>query len=188
MHSLRAAIVVSVALIVALWWAVLPPRFEPRPPELLEALSLPPGVHGQTTPETGLPRSAIEARIAFTHLSRELGREYRVRFARVLRTDLEGLELVQTTLRETFPDGVIRTSEESLFVRRHGAFLAELIARSLGAEWTDITPSDLGYWAMVVPPATRIWPFGRILRFLSVGTKERDLVSYYLELVARGRT
>ena len=31
MNSLRAAVVVSVGLIVALWWAVLPPRFEPRP-------------------------------------------------------------------------------------------------------------------------------------------------------------
>jgi hypothetical protein len=164
------------------------PRFEPRPPELLESLSLPPGLHGQSTLEGELPRNAIEARVAFTHLSRELGLEYRMRFGRVLRTDLEGLELAQMTLRETFPDGVIRSSEEALFVRRHGAFLAELLARSLGAEWSDLAPSELGYWAMIVPPATRVWPFGRILRFLSVGTKERDLVSYYLELVARSRT
>ncbi|MEO6419648.1 MAG: hypothetical protein ABIP39_09595, partial [Polyangiaceae bacterium] len=164
------------------------PRFEPRPPEAAETLSLPPGLHGQSAVDGGgLPRTTIEARIAFTHLSRELGREYRLRTGRELRTDLEGLELMQMTLRETFPDGVIRTQEEALFVRKHGAFLAELLARSLGAEWSDIAPSELGYWAMIVPPSTRVWPFGRVLRFLSVGTKERDLVSYYLELVARGR-
>ncbi len=163
------------------------PRFEPRPPEVAETLSLPPGLHGQAAVGGGLPKSTIEARIAFTHLSRELGREYRQRTGKDLRTDLEGLELMQTTLRETFPDGVIRTQEEALFVRKHGAFLAELLARSLGAEWSDIAPTELGYWAMIVPPATRVWPFGRVLRFLSVGTKERDLVSYYLELVARGR-
>ena len=31
MNAIRTAVVVSVGLIVALWWAVLPPRFEPRP-------------------------------------------------------------------------------------------------------------------------------------------------------------
>lgn len=31
MKSIHTAIVISVGLIVALWWAVLPPRFEPRP-------------------------------------------------------------------------------------------------------------------------------------------------------------
>ena len=31
MKSIRTAIIVSVGLIVALWWAVLPPRFAPRP-------------------------------------------------------------------------------------------------------------------------------------------------------------
>ena len=31
MNAIRTVVVVSVGLIVALWWAVLPPRFEPRP-------------------------------------------------------------------------------------------------------------------------------------------------------------
>lgn len=30
MKTIRTAVVVSVGLIVALWWAVLPPRFEPQ--------------------------------------------------------------------------------------------------------------------------------------------------------------
>ncbi len=37
MKSIHTAIVISVGLIVALWWAVLPPRFEPRPLPKLEA-------------------------------------------------------------------------------------------------------------------------------------------------------
>jgi hypothetical protein len=37
MKSIHAAIVISVGLIVALWWAVLPPRFEPRPLPRVEA-------------------------------------------------------------------------------------------------------------------------------------------------------
>jgi hypothetical protein len=33
----------------------------------------------------------------------------------------------------------------------------------------------------------RVWPFGRVLRFVVMGHKERDLVSYYLDLEARAR-
>jgi hypothetical protein len=40
---------------------------------------------------------------------------------------------------------------------------------------------------MLVPPATRVWPFGRILRLIAMQHRERDLVSYYLELTARAR-
>ncbi len=65
--------------------------------------------------------------------------------------------------------------------------LSEVLARNFGAEWTDIAPSELGYWAMTTPSGHRIWPFGRILRFVLQGYKERDLVSYYLELEARVR-
>jgi hypothetical protein len=32
-----------------------------------------------------------------------------------------------------------------------------------------------------------VWPFARVLRFVAMGHKERDLVSYYLELQARAR-
>jgi hypothetical protein len=40
---------------------------------------------------------------------------------------------------------------------------------------------------MVVPPATRTWPIGRVYRFVALGNSERDLVSYYLDLEARAR-
>ena len=41
---------------------------------------------------------------------------------------------------------------------------------------------------MIVPPDTRVWPFGRVARLVAMGHKERDLVSYFFELrVARAR-
>ena len=33
----------------------------------------------------------------------------------------------------------------------------------------------------------RSWPIGRVYRFVSLGNRERDLVSYYLDLEARAR-
>ena len=48
-------------------------------------------------------------------------------------------------------------------------------------------PSELGYWAMIVPPDTRVWPFGRVARLVEMGHKERDLVSYFFELQGRAR-
>jgi hypothetical protein len=33
----------------------------------------------------------------------------------------------------------------------------------------------------------RVWPFGRVMRFVAMGHKERDLVSYFLELDSRAR-
>jgi hypothetical protein len=38
-----------------------------------------------------------------------------------------------------------------------------------------------------VPPSTRVWPFGRILRLIAMQHNERDLVSYFLELQGRAR-
>jgi hypothetical protein len=37
------------------------------------------------------------------------------------------------------------------------------------------------------PEPTRVWPFARVLRFVAMGHKERDLVAYYLELEASSR-
>jgi hypothetical protein len=104
-----------------------------------------------------------------------------------LRTDVASLEVVQAYLRDRFPEGRIQTSEDQLEARRHGAFLTEILARTLGAYWVDVGPSELGYWAMIVPPSTRVWPFGRLQRFITMGHRERDLVSYYLELESRAR-
>jgi hypothetical protein len=163
------------------------PIFEPRPPEVAETLSLPPGLHGQAVPLDAVPKSVAEARVLFTLLSRSLGRVYRERHGVILRTDASGIEHMQTYLRDRFTVPAIRSVEEASEVRSHGALLSEILGRTFGAEWSDIAPSELGYWAMTTPSGLRIWPFGRILRFILQGHHERDLVSYYLELEARLR-
>lgn len=155
--------------------------------ELAEHLALPPGLGGEVLPVETLPRSVLEARVQFTLLSRELGLDYRLKRGIELRADVSGIEAMQAVLLESFPDHVVRTTEEAYEVRRHGALLSEILARRLDAEWVDITPSELGYWAMIVPPDTRVWPFGRVARLIAKGHKERDLVSYFLELSARTR-
>jgi hypothetical protein len=157
-------------------------------PELAQDLALPPGLSGQAGPIEMLPSSVIEARVQFTFLSRELGREYRNERGIELRADVTGIEAMQGQLLERYPGKRIGDIHEALDVRRHGAFLSEILARTLGAFWVDIAPADLGYWAMVVPPDTRLWPFGRILRLIAMHHKERDLVSYYLELRARTKS
>jgi hypothetical protein len=41
---------------------------------------------------------------------------------------------------------------------------------------------------MRVPPGTRTNPIGRVYRFVALGHRERDLVSYFIELEGRGRS
>jgi hypothetical protein len=165
--------------------APLLPRFEDNLVEKAESLSLPPGLHGESGAQT--PSNPLEARIYFTHRTRELGRLYRARYDVELTADLRGIELAQRHLVERFPDGVLATPEDVAEVRLYGAFLSEILARRLGAEWTDVAPSEMGYWTMSVPPATTVWPIGRALRFVMMRYKERDLVSYFLEIQARAR-
>ena len=54
----------------------------------------------------------------------------------------------------------------------------------LDAEWVDVAPSDLGYWAMSIPTgegrARRVWPFGRVLRVIAGA--DDDLAGYYRKL------
>jgi hypothetical protein len=138
------------------------------------------------------PRSGAGARIACTFLARELGSDLRVRRAVALHSDVDGLELAQRHLREALPDGCVRTADDHRTLMRHGAFLSELLARHLGARWVDVASVEPCQWAMLVPLArrhevARVWPFARTLRFVAMGHKERDLVSYYLELHLRSR-
>jgi hypothetical protein len=175
----------------------------PRPPpmpraavdahsETAEYLGLPRGASPDPPRGEMMPRTTLEARALFTHLSRELGRDYRVKRGVELRTDANALEAMQAHLFETFYGVEVRNLDDWLEVRRHGAFLSEILIRVLGAEWVDISPSELGYWSMLVPHVsgrggTRVWPFARILRYIAMGPKERDLVSYYVELRSRAR-
>jgi hypothetical protein len=161
--------------------------------ERLETLSLPPGVRGETPPLDDHPKSGPAARLTCTFLARELGRELRARYAVEVRSDVDGLETAQRYLREEFVDGRVRTAEELREVMRQGGFLSELLARRLGARWVDLESPEPGRWAMLVPSRSRtdevarVWPFARVLRFVAMGHKERDLVSYYLELEGRAR-
>jgi hypothetical protein len=146
------------------------------------------------------PRAPPAARLAFTFLSRELGRELRMRHGVEVHTDLEGLEIAQRYLREKLSDGRVRSREDERELMRNGAFLSELLARRLGAHWADLDATDSSRWAMLIPaiqpvqsdalgprePA-RVWPFARVQRFVAMAHKERDLVSYYLELEVRSR-
>jgi hypothetical protein len=172
----------------------------PRPPalprgvdthsEAAEYLGLPRGASAEPPRPDMMPRTVADARALFTHLARELGHEYRVKRGVELRTDVNALEAMQAHLFEAYFGKNVRSLDDWLDVRRHGALLGEILVRTLGAEWTDISASELGYWAMTVPHVgaggTRVWPFARVLRYVAMGPKERDLVSYYLEL--KGRT
>jgi hypothetical protein len=167
--------------------------------ERIETLSLPAGLQGIPPPALDEPpRAPPAARLAFTFLTRELGRELRMRHGVDLQTDTEGLELAQRYLREKLTDGRVRTRDDERELMRNGAFLSELLARRLGAFWVDLESTDSARWAMLIPAGearegaavdyppepTRVWPFARVLRFVAMGHKERDLVSYYLELEA----
>jgi hypothetical protein len=150
-------------------------------------LALPPGVGEHERRLTALPTTVLEARVQFTLLARELGLDYRMNRGVVLRADPGGIEAMQSALLEIFPDHFVHSIDDAYELRRHGALLSEILARKLGGEWFDITPSELGHWVMIIPPDTRVWPFGRVARFVAMGHKERDLVSYFLELEGRAR-
>lgn len=164
-----------------------------RGPERVETLSLPPGMEGEPPPSDEAPRNPSAARLVCTYLARDLGRELRLRHGVEIRSDLDGLETAQRYLREVLVDGRVRSPEEEREVMRHGAFLGELVARRLEGRWVDVDSRDAGVWAMLVPTRSRpdevlrVWPFGRVIRFVVMGHKERDLVSYLLELESRAR-
>ena len=167
--------------------APLLPKLGGTADELAEHLALPAGLGNDGRPFDALPKSVLEARVSFTLLAREVGLDYRLKRGIELRADVSGLEAMQSVLLESFPEHAIRTAEDAYELRRHGALLSEILARRLDAEWIDISPNELGYWAMIVPPDTRVWPFGRVARLVEMGHKERDLVSYFFELQSRAR-
>jgi hypothetical protein len=163
------------------------PKIETDRVEMAAELLLPYGLNNERWSGHGPPRSILEARIHFTHLSRQLGIRYRQELGLELTADVAGIEMMQRQLATRYDSHLVRSVEEAEDVRRHGALLSEIILRQLHAEWIDLSSTELGYWAMLVPPDTRIWPFGRVLRFISLGHQERDLVSYFLELQTRMR-
>lgn len=156
-----------------------PGRSDKVPGEAAETL-LPPA--GSPEQVDGNPKNANEARTFLTRLTRELARDYRENFGVSLCMDLTGLEMVQANLLDAFPSGSARTAGEAKEVRRHAAFLSELLSRRLGAMWVELDHPDPAEWRMVVPPSREVTPFARVARYMKARHKERDLVSYFLEL------
>jgi hypothetical protein len=159
--------------------------------EPLETISMPPGLHGVVPPHADEPpRTPASARVFCTMLTRELGRELRTRHAVEVSSSLEGLELAQRFLRERMGEGRPPSRDDERELLRNGAFVSELLARRLGARWIDLESESSSRWAMGVPTERgdeiiRIWPFARVHRFVNMGHRERDLVSYALELEVR---
>ncbi len=168
-----------------------PTPVPPRPdPELVESLPLPEGLDESMLGQGEVPRTPQQARIAMTRLARDLARDYRLWYGTALGCDVRSLESMQQHLMDRFTGAEIGGPVGAWELRRHGAFLSEIIARALGGVWVDIAPSEPRYWAMVVPPSTRSCPIGRVYEFLALGHRGRDLVGYYLDLEAgtRART
>ncbi len=172
------------------------PQARPRPaaaarryePELVESLSLPFGASESTLGVNDLPVTPLQARIALTRLARDLARDYRLAYGKTLRCNVLAVDAMQQHMAHRFHGAPIADPSVAWELRRHGALLSEIIARAIGGTWVDVGPSEPGYWAMVVPPATRTWPIGRVYRFVALGHRERDLVSYYLNLETRARS
>ncbi len=159
-----------------------PPRLALGKLELAETFEDPPPPHTLADERV---RAAYEARLQSTAMARELGMLYRTQHGVELRNDIASLEAIQAELIARYHESGVRTVSAMLDLRRHGAYLSEVIARTLRATWLDVSPTELGHWTMFVPPDTRVWPFARVLRFVTMGSKERDLVAYFLELHAR---
>jgi hypothetical protein len=173
--------------------SIVPDR-SPRParssrynPELIESLPLPLGASESVLGPNELPTTGIQARVAMTRLARDLARDYRLWYAKTLRCNVLAVEAMQQHLANRYKGAPIGEPAVAWELRRHGALLSEVIARALDGDWTDVAPSEPGYWAMLIPPATRSWPIGRVYRFVALGNTERDLVSYYIDLEARAR-
>lgn len=165
-------------------------------PPMSPATSLPPvALRTTATSEVieTMPAPDDDLRARMTKISREVARDYRLAYGITLRTDLTAVESMQRHLRRRFADA--RTDERlrNMLVTeltRHGALLSEILARALGATWTDTTEVELGRWEMLVPPGTLVHPIGRVYRFFQQDHRESDLVAYYtlLETNARART
>lgn len=156
-------------------------------PELVEALSLPPGASESDLALDARPVTPTQARVAMTRLARDLARDYRLAYGKTLRCDVMAIETMQQRLLARFEEADITDPGVAWELRRHGALVSEVIARTLGGQWVDVSPSEPGYWAMLVPPSTRTYPVGRVYRFVSLGHRERDLVGHFLALDERAR-
>jgi hypothetical protein len=167
-----------------------------RPPpyvraEIVESLSLPSGLTEAMLDTKTKPSTPGQARIAMTRLSRALGRDYRLWYGTALKVDAMAIETMQRHLRRRFDDASaadMRSAKRlEAELTRHGALLSEILARSLGGAWVDLSGDLPGRWAMVIHPNVRVWPIGRVYRFFKHGHREADLVAFFLDLESGAR-
>jgi hypothetical protein len=159
-------------------------RYEP---ELVESLPLPGGSRESDLGVNAPPSGPAQARVATTRLARDLARDYRLWYGKTLRCDVIAIDLMQQHLVQRFAGATITDEAVAWELRRHGALLSEVLARKLGGTWVDVGPSEPGYWAMLLGAQTRTHPIGRVYRFVSLGQRERDLISYFIDLEERLR-
>jgi hypothetical protein len=155
------------------------------PAEIVESLTLPEGLSESMLAPDARPRTPAQARIAMTRLSRGLGRDYRLWYGTTLITSVVAIESMQRHLRRRFDDKAVAKDDGTKVLgelMRHGALLSEILARSLGGVWADVTVDEPGRWAMALHADIRVWPIGRVYRFFQQGNRETDLVAFYLDL------
>jgi hypothetical protein len=155
--------------------------------ELVESLALPLGATESVLAIGNWPTTPIQARTAMTRLARSLARDYRLWYGTTLRCNILAVDAMQRHLAHRYAGAKFEDPKVVTELQRHGALLSEILARALDADWVDIAPTEPGYWAMLAPPTTRCWPIGRVYRFVAMGHRERDLVSYYLDIESRSR-
>ncbi len=166
-------------------------RRGPRVSEVVETLSLPPGLREDMLDLGARPLDHDQVRIAIIRVARELGREYRQQRGCLLRTDPAAIELLQRHLLSCGAEVLAgRMDARTLApeLARHGALFGEILARRLGATWVDLSGDQPGEWQMSVPPTTVVSPIARVHRFLLQRNREQDLVGYFLDLDAANRS
>jgi hypothetical protein len=95
------------------------------------------------------------------------------------------IDVMQRHLQRRFTDARASAKQRLELegeLTRHGALLSEILVRSLGSAWTDLSSDDPREWTMVVPPDVVVHPIGRVHRFFRKGREEPDLVAFYTDL------
>jgi hypothetical protein len=162
-----------------------------RVSEVVESLSLPPGLREDMLEVGARPRDRDQVRIAIIRVAREVGREYRQQRGCVLRTDAAAIEVLQRHLLTCATEvlaGRMDARTMAPELARHGALFGEILARRLGGTWVDLSGDQPGAWQMSIPPQTVLSPIGRVHRFLLQRNREQDLVGHFLDLDAAARS
>ena len=156
--------------------------------EEAETMRLPAGATEDMLVPGDTPHGPAGARIAMTRLSRELGRVYRCRHSVRLTVDAAGIEAMQYYLLRRLAE--TRLGEASAAILEadatgHGAFLSEILARELGAEWLEFGASHPTDWSMRLR-RVRVWPVWRVHNFLRQPWLGRGaLIDFYEQVRAR---